>query len=76
MDFYRYNHDGYGETSTGGDFVSSGIGRLWPILDGEFGQYQDLLGNKVAPVRDRSRALRHAVLPDPGAGLEPRPAGR
>jgi glucoamylase len=49
MDFYRYNHDGYGETSTGGAFVSTGIGRLWPILDGEFGQYQDLLGNPVAP---------------------------
>ncbi len=48
-DFYRYNHDGYGETSTGGDFTTSGIGRLWPILDGEYGQYQDLLGNKVAP---------------------------
>jgi glucoamylase len=49
MDFFRYNHDGYGETSTGGDFTGTGIGRLWPILDGEYGQYQDLLGNKVAP---------------------------
>jgi glucoamylase len=48
MDFYRYNHDGYGETSTGGDFTGSGVGRLWPILDGEFGQYQDLLGKHVA----------------------------
>lgn len=49
MDFYRYNHDGYGETSTGGAFTSVGIGRLWPILDGEYGQYQDLLGNKIVP---------------------------
>jgi len=49
LDFYRYNHDGYGETSTGGAFTSSGIGRLWPILDGEYGQYQYLLGNHVAP---------------------------
>ncbi|HEV2637045.1 MAG TPA: carbohydrate-binding protein [Actinocrinis sp.] len=59
-DFFRYNHDGYGETSTGGDFVSSGIGRLWPILDGEFGQYQDLLGDHVAPyVAD----LQHYATP-------------
>ena len=60
MDFFRYNHDGYGETSTGGDFVSSGIGRLWPILDGEYGEYQDLLGNKAAPfVSD----LQHYATP-------------
>jgi len=60
MDFYRYNHDGYGETSTGADFTGSGIGRLWPILDGEFGQYQDLLGDHVAPfVSD----LQHYATP-------------
>jgi glucoamylase len=59
-DFFRYNHDGYGETSTGGDFTGSGVGRLWPILDGEFGQYQDLLGNHVAPyVSD----LQHYATP-------------
>jgi glucoamylase len=60
MDFFRYNHDGYGETSTGGDFTSSGVGRLWPILDGEYGQYQDLLGNNAAPfVTD----LQHYATP-------------
>jgi hypothetical protein len=60
MDFFRYNHDGYGETAAGGDFTGAGIGRLWPILDGEYGQYQDLLGNKVAPfVSD----LQHYATP-------------
>lgn len=38
--WYRYNHDGYGETSTGGPFTGAGIGRLWPILTGERGEYE------------------------------------
>ena len=46
--FFRYNHDGYGETASGGDYTGAGIGRLWPILDGEYGQYQALLGGSVA----------------------------
>ncbi|HEX4725297.1 MAG TPA: glycoside hydrolase family 15 protein [Pseudonocardiaceae bacterium] len=49
MDFFRYNHDGYGEPASGGNWTGAGIGRLWPILDGEFGQYQYLLGKHVAP---------------------------
>ncbi|HWL89219.1 MAG TPA: glycoside hydrolase family 15 protein, partial [Polyangiaceae bacterium] len=60
VNFFRYNHDGYGETSTGGDFTGNGIGRLWPILDGEFGQYQALLGKRAAPyVAD----LQHYATP-------------
>lgn len=47
--FFRYNHDGYGETASGGDYTGAGIGRLWPILDGEYGQYRALLGDSVAP---------------------------
>lgn len=43
--FFRYNHDGYGETVSGGNWTGDGIGRLWPILDGEYGQYQFLLGH-------------------------------
>lgn len=37
--FFRYNHDGYGETSTGDDYKGVGIGRLWPIFTGERGHF-------------------------------------
>ena len=76
MDFYRYNHDGYGETSTGGDFTSSGIGRLWPILDGEYAQYQDLLGNSTtAYVSDLQHyATASYLLPEQVWDLAP-PSG-
>jgi glucoamylase len=38
--FHRYNHDGYGETYFGGPWLGDGIGRLWPIFDGERGEYE------------------------------------
>lgn len=38
--WYRYNHDGYGETSTGAPFAGAGVGRLWPLLSGERGEYE------------------------------------
>ncbi|HEX4705894.1 MAG TPA: glycoside hydrolase family 15 protein, partial [Pseudonocardiaceae bacterium] len=60
VDFFRYNHDGYGEPASGGNWTGAGIGRLWPILDGEYGQYQYLLGRKIAPyVTD----LQHYATP-------------
>lgn len=37
--WYRYNHDGYGETSSGANYTGAGIGRLWPIFSGERGIY-------------------------------------
>jgi len=37
--FFRYNHDGYGETSTGADYTGAGVGRLWPIFTGERGHF-------------------------------------
>lgn len=49
VDFFRYNHDGYGETSSGGDYTGAGIGRLWPLLDAEYAQYQYRLGADVSP---------------------------
>jgi glucoamylase len=38
--WYRYNHDGYGETAGGGPFTGAGIGRLWPLFTGERGEYE------------------------------------
>lgn len=38
--WYRYNHDGYGETSTGAPYAGAGVGRPWPLLTGERGEYE------------------------------------
>ena len=37
--FYRYNHDGYGEKADGSPYDGTGVGRLWPLLTGERGEY-------------------------------------
>ena len=38
--FHRYSHDGYGETADGSPYTGAGIGRLWPLLTGERGEYE------------------------------------
>jgi len=48
-DFYRYSHDGYGETFFGGPWLGDGIGRLWPILAGERGEYEIARGRDPSP---------------------------
>jgi glucoamylase len=48
-DFYRYNHDGYGETAAGGPWQGEGIGRLWPIFAGERGEYEVARGADPSP---------------------------
>jgi glucoamylase len=46
--FYRYNHDGYGEKDDGSPYTGSGIGRLWPLLTGERGEYELANGRRQA----------------------------
>lgn len=48
-DFYRYSHDGYGETFFGGPWLGQGIGRLWPIFAGERGEYEIARGRDPTP---------------------------
>jgi hypothetical protein len=43
--WHRYDFDGYGETSSGGDFTGSGTGNPWPVLTGERGEYDVADGN-------------------------------
>jgi glucoamylase len=43
--WHRYNFDGYGETSTGGDYTGTGVGNPWPVLTGERGEYDVADGN-------------------------------
>ncbi|HEV2377532.1 MAG TPA: glycoside hydrolase family 15 protein [Streptosporangiaceae bacterium] len=43
--WHRYDFDGYGETSTGGDYTGVGEGNPWPVLTGERGEYDIANGN-------------------------------
>ncbi|HXP20396.1 MAG TPA: glycoside hydrolase family 15 protein [Streptosporangiaceae bacterium] len=43
--WHRYDFDGYGETSSGGDYTGSGVGNPWPVLSGERGEYDVASGN-------------------------------
>ena len=43
--FRRYNHDGYGESFFGGPWLGEGIGRLWPLITGERGEYEVARGH-------------------------------
>jgi glucoamylase len=46
--WHRYNFDGYGETSSGGDYTGTGVGNPWPVLTGERGEYDVADGNLAA----------------------------
>jgi glucoamylase len=50
--FHRNNHDGYGETFFGGAWKGDGIGRLWPILTGERGEYEIARGRDASAYLD------------------------
>jgi glucoamylase len=45
----RYNHDGYGQKDDGSAFDGTGVGRCWPILTGERGQYELAAGRDPKP---------------------------
>jgi len=47
--FYRYNHDGYGEKADGRGYDGTGVGRLWPLLTGERGEYELAAGRDARP---------------------------
>jgi glucoamylase len=46
--WHRYDFDGYGETSSGGDYTGAGAGNPWPVLTGERGEYDIAAGNLSA----------------------------
>ena len=50
--FHRYNHDAYGETFFGGPWLGEGIGRLWPVLTGERGEYEIACGRDASVYLD------------------------
>jgi glucoamylase len=58
--FFRYNHDGYGETATGADYTGAGVGRLWPIFTGERGHFAITSGEKADPYLATMRAFANS----------------
>jgi glucoamylase len=55
--WYRYNHDAYGETPSGGNYDGrNGVGRLWTLLTGERGEYEIAAGD-LASARKRLDTL-------------------
>jgi glucoamylase len=53
--WYRFTHDGYGERRDGGDWdifpaaENQTLGRLWPLLTGERGEYELIAGRGAEP---------------------------
>jgi glucoamylase len=47
--YHRYPDDGYGEHADGSPFDGQGVGRGWPLLAGERGHGELLLGNDPVP---------------------------
>ena len=47
--YHRYNRDGYGEHEDGRPYDGTGVGRAWPLLTGERGYLDVLLGIDPLP---------------------------
>lgn len=47
--YHRFQHDGYGEQTSGAPYSGSGIGRAWPLLAGERGHAALLCGGDRTP---------------------------
>jgi glucoamylase len=67
--FYRYNHDGYGDTYEGRrwnwDATWRGNGHLWVLLTGERGQYEIALANskfKIQNPKSKSEIRNREIL--------------
>lgn len=76
--WYRYNHDGYGEHADGRGYDRTGIGRLWPLLTGERGEYALAAGRDARPYLDALLAFANEglMLPEQVWDRADAPAGR
>jgi glucoamylase len=64
--FYRYNHDGYGEMNNGRrwnwDGQYTGIGRPWPLLSGERGEYEiAVCASRIADPKPAKPGLSNCI---------------
>ena len=64
--WYRYNHDGYGEKENGRGWDMTGVGRLWPLLTGERGEYELARGGDARSLLDGLQKFANAgrMLPE------------
>jgi glucoamylase len=60
---HRYNFDGYGETSSGGDYTGAGVGNPWPVLTGERGEY-DLAHGSLSSAASALNTMAGAAYAD------------
>jgi glucan 1,4-alpha-glucosidase len=61
--WYRYNHDGYGEKADGSPYDGTGVGRLWPLLTGERGEYELANGRSATThLRTMAKAANEGYL--------------
>ena len=61
--WHRYNDDGYGEHLDGSPFDGTGVGRVWPLLTGEYAHYELAAGRVEAATE-----LLHTLEASAGAG--------
>jgi glucoamylase len=84
--YHRYNGDGYGEHEDGRAFDGTGVGRAWPLLTGERGYLDVLLGIDPLPYLEMMTRMTGpgGLIPEqvwdgpaiPARGLEPgKPTG-
>lgn len=64
--YHRYNEDGYGEHEDGAAFDGTGIGRAWPLLTGERGHLDLLLGIDPLPYLEMMTRMtgRGGLIPE------------
>ena len=55
--WHRYRGDGYGEQEDGSAYDGTGIGRGWPLLTGERGEYELCAGNDPLPYLEAMAAM-------------------
>jgi glucan 1,4-alpha-glucosidase len=75
--WYRYNNDGYGEKADGSPYDGTGVGRLWPLLSGERGEYRLAAGKGAArTLATMAGAANAGYLIPEQVWDEPGPRGR
>jgi glucoamylase len=64
--YRRYNEDGYGEHDDGSAFNGTGVGRAWPLLTGERGHYELMLGHDPLPYLETMNRMtgRGGLMPE------------
>ena len=80
--WHRFSRDGYGETAQGGDWdifkepAAQTLGRAWPLLSGERGEYELLAGRGAGSLPGDDREQRERRADAARAGLGRAAAGR